>query len=296
MSDFSATDAAFAGIRFVREHPRTVAIWAGIQIVISLVVGVSTAVTVGPYLAQLQALNHPGQAADPAQVLALMGHLAPAYALFLVLLVLFQAMLHATMARAVLEPGDEGFAYIRFGMDEARQLLLILLITLVMIGADVVATVVVLVPSIVAGAAAGGGMSHLAVFICILIVLCAALYCMVRLSLASPLTFASRKVDLFGSWTLTRGRFWKMLGTYGLVLGLALVIGLLTLIIAVCVAAVLGGLGAAASLFQPTVASMGAFFVPARLAVSLIWAVATPLFWALAYMPVSEIYRQIALR
>jgi hypothetical protein len=294
MSDFSATDAAFVGIRFVREHPRTVAIWAGIQIVISLVVGVVAAATVGPYLVQMQALNQPGQRPDPAQVFGLMAHLAPMYVLFVVFMLLFQSVLHATMARAVLQPEEEGFAYIRFGLDEARQLLLALLVIAVAIGADVVATILVLVPSIVVSLAAGG-LKPLVVFICVVIVLCAAIYLIVRLSLASPLTFATRRVNLFGSWTLTRGRVWKMLGTYLLVVGLALLIGLLALIIAVCVAVVLGGMGAAASLFQPAAASMGAFLVPARLAVSLLWAVVTPLFWALAYMPVSEIYRQLQL-
>ncbi|MEI9891311.1 MAG: hypothetical protein WDN45_12940 [Caulobacteraceae bacterium] len=83
-------------------------------------------------------------------------------------------------------------------------------------------------------------------------VCCAAIYGFVRLSLASPLTFDTRKVDLFGSWALTRGRFWKMLGTYLLVVGLALVIGLLVMIITIAVAAVLGGLGALASIFRPT--------------------------------------------
>ena len=39
MADFSATDVAFSGFRFVRERPVTVAIWSGIQIVISPAVG-----------------------------------------------------------------------------------------------------------------------------------------------------------------------------------------------------------------------------------------------------------------
>lgn len=36
----------------------------------------------------------------------------------------------------------------------------------------------------------------------------------VRLSLASPLTFDTRRVRVFGSFALTRGRFWSLLGAY----------------------------------------------------------------------------------
>lgn len=292
MADFSATDVAFTGIRFVREHPRTVTIWIGIQIVISLVLGGVAAVTMGPYMMQLQGLDHAGRSTDPAQVLALFGHMAPMYALFLIASLAIHSVIYATMARAVLEPGDEGFAYIRFGPDEARQCLLILLWILLAIGAEIVGLIAVLVPTLILSAFLPG-LKVLIAVLCTMLVCAAGIYFLVRLSLASPLTYDSRRVDLFGSWSLTRGRFWKMLGTYLLVIGLALVIMVLTLIIAVAVAVVLGGMGAAASIFRPSAASMGAFFMPARLGVSLVWAVITPPLWALVFMPASAIYRQL---
>ena len=67
MSGFSATDAAFTGIRFVRERPVAVAIWAGAQIIISIVFGGITVALMGSYMVQMQALRsqHPP---DPAQV------------------------------------------------------------------------------------------------------------------------------------------------------------------------------------------------------------------------------------
>lgn len=292
MSDFSATDVAFTGIRFVRERPRAVAVWAGVQILISLVFGLFFVGLLGPYMAQMQGLNHPGQSPDPAQILPILAHVLPLYALLLMFSLLFYGVLYATMARAVLRPEEERLGYVRFGMDEARQILLVLLWTVI----TAAFYAVLLVVAIAAGlllAPAPRALHPLFVVMGCVLVAGGALYVLVRLSLASPLTFDTRKVDLFGSWALTRGRFWKMLGTYALVVGLALVIGVLVMIITVAVAAVLGGLGALASIFRPDMTSMGAYFMPARLGVNLIWALVTPLFWALAFMPASAIYQRL---
>ena len=291
MSDFSATDAAFTGIRFVRERPVTVAIWAGAQIVIAIVFGGITIALLGAYLVQLQDLSRQ-RPADLAPVMALLGHILPVYALILPISLAIHAVLYATMARAVLRPSEDRLGYIRFGMDEARQALLIVLWIAVLIAADVVASIAVVVLITIA-TLASKSLGPLVGGLGALVILAAMIYCAVRLSLASALTFDSRRVNLFGSWTLTRGRFWKMLGTYLLALGVGLIILLLTLIIAVAVAGVLGGLGAVASVFHPGVGSLGAFFLPARFAVTLIGALVTPLFWALFLMPPVEIYRHL---
>jgi hypothetical protein len=295
MTDFSATDAAFTGIRFVREHVRTVAIWAGFQIVISLVLGALFIVGFGPTFTQMQSLNQPGAAPDPAQIMGLFGRLLPMYAVLLVFSLAFYSVLYAAVSRAVLRPAEEGFAYIRFGMDEARQCLLLLLTIVLVLAAEIVAGVVIAVPAAITAIAAKSFMP-LVLFVCCVAAGAAGVWVLVRLSLAVPLTFDSRRVNLFGSWALTRGHFWKMLGTYLLVLGIALVIFILTLIIVVCVATVLGGLGAVASIFRPNMVSLEAFFAPARIGVSLIWALVTPLFWALFFMPAPEIYRHLRER
>src|SRR4051812_10561103 len=137
MADFSATDVAFSGIRFVRERPRTVAIWAGAQIVISLVLGAIVAATIGPYIAQMQGLGRQ-QSTDPTQAMALFSHLLPMYALLLPLGLLINAVVYAAMARAVLRPADEGVGYLRFGGDELRQILLMLLWFVVALAGEIV--------------------------------------------------------------------------------------------------------------------------------------------------------------
>ena len=291
MADFSATDVAFSGIRFVRERPRTVAIWAGVQIVISLVLGGIVVATMGPYLAQMQDFSRQ-RSADPTQAMAVFSHLLPMYALFLPLSLLINAVVYAAMARAVLRPADEGVGYLRFGGDEVRQILLMLLWIVVAIGAEIAGLIVVLIPTVILTLiskplAALGILFGLAVF-------AGLIYGLVRLSLSSAMTFDRKRVELFGSWTLTKGHFWNMLGAYALVIGLALVIIILVSIISTAVAAVLGGVGGMAAIFSGRVGSMADYFAPARLAVTLLWAIVTPLFWALFLMPPAEIYRRLS--
>jgi hypothetical protein len=292
MSDFSATDVAFSGIRFVRERPRTVAIWAGAQIILSLAFGGIAVALMGPYLAQLQGLSRQTPA-DPTQVMAVFSHLAPLYAIALPLSLLINAVIYAAMARAVLRPADEGLGYLRLGADEVRQILLLLLWVVVAFAGEIIGGIVLGIPTVILIIVAKGA-QPLILFLCFLVAFAAVIYCVIRLSLASALTFDSRRIDLFGSWTLTKGQFWKMLGAYGLVLVLALVIIILVSIITAAVAAVLGGIGGMAAMFSGGTGSIGDFFAPARLAVTVIWAIVTPLFWALFLMPPAEIYRHLS--
>jgi hypothetical protein len=291
MAEFSATDVAFSGIRFVREHPKTVAIWSGAQILVSLVIGAIVVLAVGPELAQLQSLGRQ-RPTDPTQAMAAFSHLLPMYAILLPVSLVINGVVYAAVARAVLRPREERLGYIRFGGDELRQALLMLLWIVVIVLAYCAAFIAVLVPTVILTLIA----KPLAVLGVLfgLLALAALVYGLVRLSLSSAMTFDRKRVELLGSWTLTRGQFWNMFGAYLLVLGLALVILILVSIISTAVAAVLGGIGGMAAVFTRNVGSMGEFLAPARLAVTVLWAIVTPLFWALFLMPPAEIYRHLS--
>jgi len=301
MASFSASDVALTGFRIVRERPRVVAIWAAVQFVISLIFTIGMVGWAGPALTSLNALNG-APSKDPSQAMALLGQLAPFYLVALTLSLVIYSIVYATMSRAVLRPSEEGFAYLRLGADELRQLGLLLLIVgigIVAYIALIIALVVILVPvSIMTGAGHGAGGSLMAGLIAVLVAIAAIgawIYVWVRLSLASPMTFATRRVDLFGSWRLTRGLFWPLFGAYAVAVILAAIVSLLTVVISLAVSSAVGGVGAGgiAAMLHPDMSSLGVYMTPGRIATTAIGAVSSALVWPVLLTPSAAIYRSL---
>jgi len=302
MAGFSASDAALTGFRIVRERPNVVLIWSAIQFAISLIFGVAKVRFAGPALMNFNAVNaqaHP----DPAQVMGVFRQLGPFYLGLLLFSLAFYPVLYATMNRAVLRPDEEGFAYIRLGADELRQLALLLLtfaLGFVAYIAVIIVFLVVLAPlGMALGAGSGGatGSNLLVALVGVLLGLAVVglwIYVWVRLSLASPLTFATQGINLFGSWRLTRGRFWPMFGAYAVALILGLIVMLLTLVISSAVAAAIsGGTAGLASMFRPDMSSVTTYMTPARIVSLIIGAVSSALVWPVLLTPAAAIYRSL---
>jgi hypothetical protein len=207
------------------------------------------------------------------------------------------AVLYAAMNRAVLRPQEGRFGYLRLASDELRQLGLFA----VFLGLGIIAyAVVILVMAVVVVvvALAGGGTDGagfaLALAIALPAIICGVVYLAVRLSLASPLTFDTRKIDPMAAWRLTRGRFWPLLGTYFIAFALSIVVVVLTFAIAAAAVAVIGGgIGALGPAFQSDMGTVAQVVAPARLAYLAVSAIGQALIWPVTMTPPAAIYRAL---
>jgi hypothetical protein len=301
MASFSASDAALTGFRIVREHPRALLVWIGVQLVRAFVMTTAMVQLIGPALSRLNSAGVTSTR-DPAQAAAIVQQLGPFYLLIVGFGVIYYPVVYSTMNRVVLRPGEAGFGYIRLGVDELRQIGLLLLVFLLSVAAYFALIVVMVIGgvsvSLVAGGGPGATSGNLAVGLVLVLLALIALslwiYVWVRLSLASPLTFASRRIDLFGSWRLTRGLFWPMLGSYVVAIILAMIVTLLTLAISLAVSAAMGGgLAGLQGVFRPDTTSVAAYMSPARIVTVAIGAISSALVWPVLVTPAAAIYRSL---
>jgi hypothetical protein len=292
MAQFSATDAALEGFQLTREKPRTVLIWAVVMLLANLVATGLALTLGGEALSELSSVGASG--GDPDEAVGRLAALAPLYLLLFPLAILFSSVMTAAIYRAVLRPQDGGPSYIRLGGDELRLagatvLVILLFVGVALLGALLLgATVGGLAAGGNGGAAAGVGLFAFFLFFAALLVVG------VKLSLALPATFAERRIRVFESWRLTKGRFWPLLGAYVLAIILALVIYLLAMMIYLAVAALAGGgIGAASSVFQPNYSSLGELVSVPFVIFTLITALVSAVTTAITTAPAMAAYRDI---
>ena len=258
----------------------------------------------GPQLAQLTAMSAAGATATapPAAMMALLGKLLPMYAVLMSVSLVFYAVMFGAMNRAVLAPGDSAFGYLRVGAQELRQFAVLLIFGVLGL---VVYFVTIMVLAILLGIVGGvlAAVAHIgpealpAIILPVLVVAVLSLFLFLgaRLCLAPAQTFATGRVNPFGSWALTRGKVWPILGVYGLAWLIALVIFAALMVITVAAVAVVDVKGEAAFFLNPDMSSLGAYFSPARIVNLAVGAIASALIWPLLLMPGAEIYRRLAV-
>jgi hypothetical protein len=202
------------------------------------------------------------------------------------------AFLAAAMVRAVLRPLDDRFGYLRLGADELRQLGLFCLALLVMLGVyiGVILVTVVVGVLLVAAKAAPASVAVVAIALWLF----ALVFVGIRLSLAPALTFDTRRINLFGSWAMTRGRFWSLLGAYLLAFALVLVVYLLSFMLIFAVGALLNGGDPLGGMWKTDMTSLTAYFAPARLIETALSAGVSALVYPVLFTPPVAIYRALS--
>ncbi len=291
MSKFSASDAAFVGFRLVREHPRTIAVWAVLMTVLSLLTSTLTIKVAGPQLNAFMALSADNNA-SPEEMVSFMGGLAPLMGVSLIYSLALYSVMLAAVNRMVMQPGDSRSAYLRFGAEELRQAGALILVNLIFLAVYVTA---ILLSAILVGigvAAGGGAIAALTGLIGFVGVACLMIYFAVRLSFASTMTFDTGRIAIRASWAMTKGHVGAMLGAYVLAIVMAVIVYLLIMTIVAAVGVIAsGGIGGLGALFEPDMSSLETFFTPIGLARAVFAGVISVLTSLIIFSPAPEIYR-----
>jgi hypothetical protein len=288
MAQLSAGDLATEGFRLMGRNKPAVAVWSVVYVLIFAASFGLLAGVLGPSFIGL--MSRP-KTADPAAIEGMIKPFLAAYVVLLPLGLAVQSMVITAVYRAALRPEQAGFFFLRFGADELRMMLvsfllgLIALISLAIV-IGLVAAAVVAIPGTggkvlmgFAGGAAG---------------LCLLAFIGVRLCMASPMTFAERRIHLFGSWRLTQGRFWPLLGAFFLALVLSIIASTFLQIVLSIIMSLSGGaqttLVQGATTIQPH-ALIG--LAPLAVAYLVVMAVSSLAQTILMLAPLAAGYRQI---
>lgn len=242
-------DFALEGFRLIRARPRLITLWGVVTLFgygLAFVMFVATAGPVQPILAG--AGMHPPDTISDAVAQALLLSVVSV----LPLCWLTQAVIACAVCRAGLEGGEDAFGFLRFGAREMQVLIVTAATSL--IGFAMLTSVFTVFQSLHLPAALDG-VGFVAGAL-------AALFVQVRLSLNVPQTFALRRIDLFGSVAMTKGRFWPLAGGYVAAFVLSSIVQYLGQQVVRAVIALAFGEAANAAAYD--MSSLSAFLTPAH--------------------------------
>ena len=212
MAIFSVTDAAFAGFRLLREHPKAILFWATLQTAATLILSFLLLGLSASQTANFQILEHPDPN-NPQAAVAAMVALGPMFLVLLVFAVAVSAVLQTAAYRAFLTPSDDRWGYLRLGRAEVRTAAV-----MVVLGSMLVLFVLVLVFVVAMGVAIGHllpvalhGVVNLLAFVGTFVALA---FVFARFSLAAPASFAEGRLQVMRSWKMTEGHVTQLLSAY----------------------------------------------------------------------------------
>ncbi|HUO20925.1 MAG TPA: hypothetical protein VMU59_00225 [Caulobacteraceae bacterium] len=251
MPDFSLTDAAFEGFRFTRERPASVAAWAAATFVFNLVTGVLGALVGGDALRAFQAA---ASTSDASQILPLLLPAAPALAVTILSELAGASVVYASALRSFM--GIDRKVTFRVGADERRLFLLL-------VGCGIFYWVVTIPAGILFGLIvniAEAFSPPVANFLTEragpVILFCAPLFLLVRLSLTPVIAVDRKRINVKESWVSTKGHFWPLAGSLILSILLFLLVAFVAMML-VMILTELASIGTHGAMPRP-----GALFSP----------------------------------
>jgi hypothetical protein len=134
------------------------------------------------------------------------------------------SVISCAVFRAVLRPEQSAFAYLRLGNEELWVMLVQFVRNLVIVAIEFVLLIPLMIVGFISVALSHGAGGIPGIIVGALVVVAVMIWVSLRLSLAGPITFTERQFRLFESWTLTRGRGWRLFGVAVIVAVVAMVI------------------------------------------------------------------------
>jgi hypothetical protein len=301
VTDFSATNDAMEGFRLIGRRPGAVAVWVLLWLLLAMGPIILGFALLAPHLGGMIAdmRDMPGDGAGAfSRMLRFQAALWSFIGPWMLWVLVVQSIFDAAIFRAVLEPRPQGLAGLKLGMDEVRLFLLRIILVVLWMAYLCLLTGLGVAAFIAASHApngVGGWLDALAV----LILVCLAIYAPIRLCLAAPMTLAKGRIDPFGSWRKTRGRFWPLVGMICIIFVFMVVIGV---VVAVLRNVAMLGFGWPQLQALQQLGDDPRTFVPAALrllgpgliAMMTIQGVATALMRVIAAAPFAAVYRDLS--
>ena len=298
MTTFSFGGAVGAGFGVIVRNPLAFLAWCAVHLVVALGPLALMAATVWPQFGALAALAEaevePDSPAATQQMMSLMGQINALSLLQWATSLASSALIVGAVFRAVLEPQNRRWFFLRLGRQEFWLALCLVVVAVVAGLLAALSMFPIVITSLVLVAAGptqtltpGVGLGIGAV---VLIALGAMLWLFVRFSLGLPMSFAGSYFRLFESWTLTRGHAAKMV-----LVGVA--VSLLATLVQIAV--FVGFIFAAVAMLQPTaefdVTTLTFAQVAPILALAAVLMALVSVFGTVLYSaPLAQIYRQLA--
>lgn len=309
MATFSIGEAVGSGFALIRREPMAVLAWGLAYFVVGVLPQIAMFGLVFPdfiAMARESATSGSTDATTPAQMQQLMGLQAKMMLMQLVQFatsILAAVLLYGAVLRAVLEPENRAFWYLRVGAQEG-WLAAVLAVGAVLMAMSVFAA---MIPFMIVGVLlglAGANTSPVEWLVFALFAISGVgvfWWAALRLSLSLPMSFAERKFMLFESWPLTKGQAWPMFLTSLALVGLILLIEVVLVIVflMVAVAALLGmgvdlqTLEAPDKLFVNPPENWLAIVVIVGVAVFAVGSFLTAALHAIMLAPYATIYRRL---
>ena len=230
MATFNVEDAAFTGVGLLVRRPGAAIAWALVWAMLVAIVAMPFAGTLTAYVTI--AVRTQGRPAA-SDILPLAPQLGAFFLLMGLAGLVVGAVISCAVYRAVLEPENSNFAYLRLGDEEIRVMVVNFIRGLLLFGINFTLSITLALLLVLANSA-GPATTGLVRVVGEGIVLCILFWVQLRLSLAGPMTYRERRFRLFESWTLTRGLTWRLVavGLILVVIGIVVYLGVVSLGIA----------------------------------------------------------------